>query len=144
MIAREGSNRPYKQVGVSDGHHSVTHHQQDPEKIAKTTRINEVHVKTFAYYVEKMKNTKDGDGSLLDHSLLLYGSSINDGNQHTHHDLPLVLVGSANGQVKGGRHLAFPVETPMNNLLMTMLDKGGVKTEKFGDATGEIQHLSDI
>ncbi len=144
MIAREGSNRSYKQVGVPDGHHSVTHHQQDPEKIEKTIKINEVHVKTFAYYVDKMKNTPDGDGSLLDHSLLLYGSSINDGNQHTHHDLPLVLVGGANGSVKGGRHIAYPAETPMNNLLLTMLDKGGVKTDKFGDSTGEAEHLSDV
>ena len=144
MIAREGSNRSYKQVGVPDGHHSVTHHQQDPEKIAKTIKINEVHVKTFAYYVEKMKNTPDGDGSLLDHSLLLYGSSINDGNAHTHHDLPLVLVGSAGGSVKGGRHIAYPVETPMNNLLLTMLDKAGVRTDKFGDSTGEAEHLSDV
>jgi hypothetical protein len=144
MIAREGSNRPYKEVGVSDGHHSVTHHQMDPDKIAKTIKINEVHVKTFAYYVEKMKNTPDGDGSLLDHSMLLYGSSISDGNQHTHHDLPLVLVGGANGQIKGGRHIAYPAETPMNNLLLTMLEKGGVKTEKFGDATGEAEHLSEV
>jgi hypothetical protein len=144
MIAREGSNRSYKQVGVPDGHHSVTHHQQDPDKIAKTIKINEVHVKTFAYYVEKMKNTPDGDGSLLDHSLLLYGSSINDGNAHTHHDLPLVLVGSANGSIKGGRHIAYPVETPMNNLLLTMLDKAGVRTDKFGDSTGEADHLSDV
>jgi hypothetical protein len=144
MIAREGSNRSYKQVNVPDGHHSVTHHQNDPEKISKTTKINEVHVKTFAYFVEKMKSTPDGDGSLLDHSMMLYGSSINDGNRHTHDDLPLVLVGGANGQIKGGRHLAYPNETPMNNLLIGMLDKAGVKTEKFGDATGEIDHLSDV
>jgi hypothetical protein len=144
MIAREGSNRPYKQVGVADGHHSVTHHQNDPDKIAKTIKINEVHVKTFAYYVEKMKSTADGDGTLLDHSMLLYGSSINDGNKHSHDDLPLVLVGAANGQVKGGRHIAYPAETPMNNLLLTMLDKAGVQTEKFGDATGKAEHLSDV
>ena len=144
MIAREGSNRSYKSVGVPDGHHSVTHHQQDPEKISKTIKINEVHVKTFAYYVDKMKSTPDGDGSLLDHSLLLYGSSINDGNAHTHHDLPLVLAGGASGQVKGNRHIAYPVETPMNNLLLTMLDKGGVATEHFGDSTGRAEHLSDV
>ena len=144
MIAREGSNRPYRQIGVPDGHHSVTHHQLDPEKIEKTIKINEYHVKTFAYYVDKMKNTQDGDGSLLDHSLLLYGSSINDGNRHTHDDLPLVMVGSANGQVKGGRHIAYKEETPMNNVLMTVLQKGGVQTEKFGDATGPVQLLSDV
>jgi hypothetical protein len=144
MIAREGSNRSYKQIEVPDGHHSVTHHQNDPDKIEKTIKINEFHVKTFAYYVDKMKNTPDGDGSLLDHSMLLYGSSISDGNKHTHDDLPLVLVGGANGQIKGGRHLAYTNETPMNNLLIAMLDKAGVKTEKFGDATGEIDRLSDV
>ncbi len=144
MLAREGSNRPYKQVGVSDGHHSVTHHQNDPDKIAKTIKINELHVKTFAYYVEKMKSTQDGDGTLLDHSLLLYGSSISDGNKHSHDDLPLVMVGNANGGVKGGRHVAYAAETPMNNLLLTMLDKAGVKTDKFGDSTGHAEHLSDV
>jgi hypothetical protein len=144
MIAREGSNRSYKQIEVPDGHHSVTHHQNDPDKIEKTIKINEFHVKTFAYYVEKMKNTPDGDGSLLDHSMLLYGSSISDGNKHTHDDLPLVLVGGANGQIKGGRHLVYTNETPMNNLLIGMLDKAGVKTEKFGDATGEIDRLSEV
>ncbi len=144
MIAREGSNRSYKQIEVPDGHHSVTHHQNDPDKIEKTIKINEFHVKTFAYFVEKMKNTPDGDGNLLDHSMLLYGSSISDGNKHTHDDLPLVLVGGANGQIKGGRHLAYPGETPMNNLLIGMLDKAGVKTEKFGDATGEIDRLSEV
>jgi len=144
MIAREGSNRSYKQIDVPDGHHSVTHHQNDPDKISKTIKINEFHVKTFAYYVEKMKNTPDGDGNLLDHSMLLYGSSINDGNKHTHDDLPLVMVGGGNGQIKGGRHLAFPIETPMNNLLVAVLDKAGVKTEKFGDANGEIDHLSEV
>ena len=144
MIAREGSNRPYKEVGVADGHHSVTHHQNDPDKIAKTIKINEVHVKTFAYYVEKMRSTPDGDGSLLDHSLLLYGSSISDGNKHSHDDLPLVLVGGANGNVKGGRHIAYKLDTPMNNMLLTMLDKGGIKSEKFGDATGEAELLSGV
>jgi hypothetical protein len=144
MIAREGSNRPYKEIGVPDGHHSVTHHQNDPDKIAKTIKINEVHVKTFAYYVDRMKNTPDGDGSLLDHSMLLYGSSIDDGNRHTHDDLPLVLVGGANGQIKGGRHIAYKAETPMNNLLLTVLDKAGVQPGKFGDATGEANLLSDV
>jgi len=142
MIAREGSNRSYKQIEVPDGHHSVTHHQNDADKISKTIKINEYHVKTFAYLVDRMKNTPDGDGNLLDHSMLLYGSSIDDGNKHTHDHLPLVLVGGANGKVKGNRHLAFPDETPMNNLLVAMLDKAGVKTDKFGDASGEIDHLS--
>ncbi len=144
MMAREGSNRSYRSIGVSDGHHSVTHHQNEPEKIAKTMKIDELHVKTFAYLVDKMSKTPDGDGSLLDHSLLLYGSSISDGNIHTHHDLPLVLVGGAAGQVKGGRHIRYAPETPMNNLLLTMLDKSGVPAETLGDSTGKLDQLSGV
>lgn len=142
MMAREGSNRSYRSIGIADGHHSVTHHQNDPEKIAKTIKIDELHVKSFAYLVDKMDKTKDGDGTLLDHSLLLYGSSISDGNAHTHHDLPLVLVGGAGCNVKGGRHIRYPKETPMNNLLLTMLDKAGVQAQTLGDATGKIDQLS--
>jgi Protein of unknown function (DUF1552) len=145
MIAREGSNRSYRNIGVSDGHHSVTHHQNEPDKIEKTTQIDTYHVKLFSYYLSKMQSTRDGDGSLLDHSMLLYGSSICDGNQHTHHDLPLVLAGGGGGKIKGGRHVRFDKETPMNNLLMTMLDKANVPVpEKLGDATGELQHLSEV
>ncbi len=142
MMAREGSNRSYRSIGIADGHHSVTHHQNDPEKIAKTIKIDELHVRSFSYLVDKMDKTKDGDGTLLDHSLLLYGSSISDGNAHTHHDLPLVLVGGAGCNVKGGRHIRYPKETPMNNLLLTMLDKAGVPAQTLGDATGKIDQLS--
>jgi hypothetical protein len=142
MMAREGSDRSYRQIGISDGHHPLTHHQNDPEKIEKVTEINTYHVKMLAYYLEKLRSTQDGDGSLLDHSLLLYGSSISDGNAHTHHNLPLVLVGGAAGQIKGGRHIQYPKETPMNNLLLTMLDKAKVPVpEKLGDSTGELKLL---
>jgi hypothetical protein len=144
MLAREGSNRSYRSIGISDGHHSVTHHQNDPEKIAKTVKINELHVKTFAYLLQKLQSTPDGDGSLLDHSMFLYGSSINDGNAHTHHDLPLVLAGGASGQLKGGRHIRYPQETPMNNLLLAMLDKAGIPAEHLGDSTGKAQYLSGV
>jgi hypothetical protein len=144
MMAREGSNRSYRSIGVSDGHHSVTHHQNDPEKIAKTQKIDELHTKSFAYLIEKLQSTPDGDGTLLDHSMILYGSSICDGNAHTHHDLPLVLVGGGAGQIKGGRHLRYAPETPMNNLLLTMLDKAGVPAETLGDATGKIDQLSGV
>lgn len=145
MIGREGSNRSYRNIGVSDGHHSVTHHQNDPEKIEKVTKIDTYHAKLFAYYLDKLQSTRDGDGSLLDHSLILYGSSICDGNAHTHHDLPLVMAGGAAGQVKGGRHIKFPKETPMTNLLLTMLDKAKVPVpEKLGDSTGELQRLSEV
>jgi hypothetical protein len=145
MMAREGSNRSYRSIGVPDGHHSVTHHQHDPEKIEKVVKINHLHVQSFAYLLKKLQSTPDGDGNLLDHSMILYGSSISDGNAHTHHDLPILLAGSAAGQFKGGRHIRYPKETPMNNLLVTMLDKGGVPIpEKLGDSTGEIDRLTDV
>ena len=144
MMAREGSNRSYRTIGVSDGHHSVTHHQNDPEKIAKTMKINELHVRSLSYLLDRLDATPDGDGTLLDHSLILYGSSISDGNAHTHHDLPLVLAGGASCQIKGGRHIRYAEETPMNNLLLTMLDKAGVPTESLGDGTGKLKQLSDI
>ena len=144
MMAREGSNRSYRSIGVPDGHHSVTHHQNDPEKISKTMKIDELHVKTFAYLVSKMAATKDGDGTLLDHTMLLFGSSIGDGNAHTHHDLPLVLVGGKSVNIQGGRHIRYAPETPMNNLLLTMLDKAGIPAETLGDATGELDQLSGV
>ena len=144
MLAREGSNRSYREIGVDDGHHNCTHHQNDPEKIAKTAKINTHHVEQLAYLVNRMKNTADGDGTLLDHSLLLYGSSLSDGNKHTHVDLPVALVGGGGGAVKGGRHIRHAENTPLNNLLLSMLDKSGVRTDRLGDSTGEIQHLSDI
>jgi hypothetical protein len=144
MMAREGSNRSYREIGVPDGHHSVTHHQNDPEKIAKTQKIDEHHVKSFAYLVKRMNETPDGDGTLLDHTMLLYGSSIRDGNVHDHHDLPLVLVGGKSVDIKGGRHLRYKPETPMNNLLLTMLDKAGVPGETLGDSTGKVDQLSGV
>ena len=105
MIAREGSNRSYRNIGISDGHHSLTHHQNDPEKIEKVTKIDTYHTQLLAYYLGKLKSTPDGDGTLLDHSMILYGSSICDGNAHTHHNLPLLLAGGAAGRIKGGRHI---------------------------------------
>lgn len=147
MMAREGSNRPYRNINISDGHHNLTHHQNDADKIAKVTKINEVHVKMFAYLLERMKATPDIEGNLLDNSLVMYGSSISDGNLHTHHDLPIVLAGGAAGQVKGNRHTMYPKETPLNNLLLSMLEKAGVEAEKMGDSTGKLEiekpvHLS--
>lgn len=144
MLAREGSNRSYRDIGISDGHHDCTHHQNDAEKIAKTIKINGHHVTQLAYLIDRMKSTPDGDGSLLDHSMILYGSSISDGNRHTHTNLPLALIGGGGGKIKGGRHVKYANETPMNNLLLSMLDKAGVETEKLGDSTGKLQHLSDV
>ena len=144
MLAREGSNRSYREIGISDGHHNCTHHQNDPEKIAATSKINGHHVDQLAYLIQRMQATPDGDGTLLDHSMILYGSSISDGNRHTHTDLPLALIGGGSGQLKGGRHIRYADETPMNNLLLSMLDKAGVPTEKLGDSTGKLTHLSEI
>jgi Protein of unknown function (DUF1552) len=144
MMAREGSNRSYRSIGISDGHHSVTHHQNDPAKIAKTMKIDQLHVQMLAYLLDRLKATPDGDGNLLDHSMILFGSSISDGNAHTHHDLPLVLAGGGNGKIKGGRHIRYAPETPMNNLLLSMLDKSGVPTESLGDSTGKLEHLSEL
>jgi hypothetical protein len=144
MMAREGSNRSYREIGVPDGHHSVTHHQNDPEKIAKVQKIDQHHVKSLAYLVGRLEATPDGDGTLLDHTLLLYGSSIRDGNVHDHHDLPLALIGGKSADVKGGRHIAYKAETPMNNLLLTMLDKAGVPGETLGDSTGKLDQLAGV
>jgi hypothetical protein len=144
MMAREGSNRSYREIGVPDGHHSVTHHQNDPEKISKTQKIDELHVKALAYLLKRLDETKDGDGTLLDHSMLLYGSSIRDGNVHDHHDLPLVLAGGMSTGIKGGRHIRYKPETPMNNLLLTLLDKTGVPGDTLGDSTGKLDQLADV
>ncbi len=144
MMAREGSNRSYREIGVPDGHHSVTHHQNEPEKIAKTQKIDEHHVKSFGYLLKRLDETKDGDGTLLDHSMILYGSSIRDGNVHDHHDLPLVLAGGKAVGIQGGRHIRYKPETPMNNLLLTMLDKSGVPGETLGDSTGKVDQLSGV
>jgi hypothetical protein len=144
VLAREGSNRSYRAIGVSDGHHDCTHHQNDAEKIAKTIKINTYHVEQLAYLINRLKTTPDGDGTLLDHSMILYGSSIADGNRHTHTDLPLALIGGRSGTLKGGRHIRYADETPMTNLLLALLDKAGVRTEKLGDSTGTLEHLSEI
>lgn len=142
MMAREGSNRPYRNIGISDGHHNITHHQNDADKISKVSKINEVHVKLFAYLVDKLKATPDGGSNLLENSLVLYGSSISDGNLHTHHDLPIVLAGGGGGTVKGNRHVMYPKETPLNNLLLSMLEKAGVQADKLGDSTGKLDCLA--
>jgi hypothetical protein len=144
MLGRAGSNRPYRNIGISDGHHSITHHQKDPVKIANVAKIDAYLVNLFAYLIGKMKDTPDGDGSLLDHSLILYGSGLGDANVHTHHDLPIAMLGSGAGQIKTGRHLKYEKDTPLNNLLVSMLSKGGVRTDHFGDATGQLEHLTGV
>jgi hypothetical protein len=141
MISREVSNRTYPQVGVTDGHHAISHHQNRAEKMEKNVRIQTYNIGQFSYFLEKLRDTPDGDGSLLDHSLLLYGSNMSNSNAHDHFPLPNVVIGGAAGRMKGGRHLKYADHTPMTNLLVTMLDKVGVRQEALGDNTG---HLTDL
>jgi hypothetical protein len=142
MLGRDGSNRAYREIGISDGHHSISHHQGDPEKVEKLIKIDELHVGLFAYLLEKLKSTADGEGNLLDHSMVLFGSSISESNIHTHDDLPIVLAGGANGRLKGNRHLVYTKETPLNNLFLNMFDLAGLPhVEGFGDSTGRLTNL---
>jgi hypothetical protein len=140
QIGHEMGGRAYPEVGFGDAHHSVTHHQGDPEKIAKVIRINIFHAKLLAYYLEKLRSTPDGDGSLLDHAMILYGSAISDGNLHLYTDLPTLVFAGGVAGIKGGRHVRYPRGTPMNNLFLTMLDKANVPhVEKLGDSTGRLE-----
>jgi hypothetical protein len=144
MLAREGSNRTYREIGVSDPHHQLSHHRNNQEMIDKIAQINKFHMEQFAYFLGKLKSIPDGDGTLLDHTMIVYGSGLSDGNRHNHHDLPCILAGGAHGSFKMGRHIRYPAETPMNNLFMTMLDRMGVRTETLGDANGVLQHLTEL
>ncbi len=144
MMAREGSNRTYREIGISDGHHSLTHHRNDAAMIEKVAKINRLHMEQFAYFLNKLKNTPDGDGTLLDHSMIVYGSGLSDGNRHQHNDLPVLVAGRANGAFHPGRHLRYPTETPMTNLFLSMLDQMGVKPESIGDSNGKLEHLSNL
>jgi len=141
QISRELSGRAYPWIGVPDGHHTVSHHQLDPEKIMKATKINAYHMSLFARLIEKMKATPDGDGTLLDHSLLMYGTGMGDSDHHTPVNLPVVLAGGANGNLKGGRHLEYAMDTPAMNLGLTILDKVGVHVDRIADSTGRLADL---
>jgi Protein of unknown function (DUF1552) len=139
QIGHEMSGRAYPELGFGDSHHSVTHHHGDPEKIAKTIQINTFHTKMLGYYLDKLRATPDGDGSLLDHAMILYGGALSDGNLHLYVNLPLVLVAGGVGGIKGGQHIRYPNRTPMTNLLVTMLDKANVPgVDKLGDSTGRL------
>ena len=141
MVSREVSNRTYTQVGVTDGHHAISHHQNRAEKMEKNVRIQTFNINQFKGFLDKLKATPDGDGSLLDHAVILYGSNMSNSNAHDHFPLPNLLVGGAGGRMKGGRHLRYPDHTPMTNLLVTMLDKAGVKQETLGDSTGTLANV---
>ena len=138
MLGREFSGVTYPQIGVPDAHHPITHHQQEPEKIAKVAKINAYHVLQFAYLLEKMKSTPEGDGTLLDHAMLIYGTGMGDCNAHDPRSIPLVLAGGGAGALRGGRHIRYPKETPLANLHLTLLDKLGVRLDRIGDSTDRL------
>jgi hypothetical protein len=141
QLARETSNRTYPEIGVSDPHHPLSHHGNDPEKIARMAKINQFHVSLFAEFLGKLKSTPDGNGSLLDHSLYLYGSGMGNPNVHDHKNLPILVAGGAAGGMKGGRHIKFEKPTPLANLHLTLLDRVGVRLDSFADSQGKIDEL---
>ncbi len=138
MYARDTSGAVYPQSGIRDGFHVASHHSNNRANMDKFALINKYHVEMLAYFLDKLKSTPDGDGNLLDHSLVLYGSSMSNGNQHDHDPLPVVLAGGASGQLSGGRHVTYTPHTPMSNLLLTVLNKLGVQADKHGDSTGKL------
>jgi hypothetical protein len=141
VLANEGSNRPYPFINVREGHHDLSHHQNDKAKLAKIRDINHFHMQQFAYLLGQLKAVKEGEGTLLDHCMIAYGSGNGDGNRHNHDDLPVLLAGKGGGTIKTGRHVRFPRETPLNNLWLSMLDRMGVKVPTLGDATGRLKGL---
>ncbi len=143
LFARDLTGRAYPASDVpSLSFHGGSHHAENPDRIAEYSKLNQYHVKCLAYFVDKLKNTPDGDGTLLDHSLILYGTNMGDSNQHLHYDVPHILVGGASGQLKGGRHLAFPTKTiTSSNLLLSILDLYGVHQDSIGDSTGRLTGL---
>ena len=144
MMGREGSNLTYPEIGVNRAHHGMTHHRGDPGKIEDITKVNAHHIQQFAYFLNKLAAVEDGDGRLLDNSMVVYGSGIGDGNRHTHHDLPVLLAGGGGGTLHPGRHVRYATETPMNNLYLSLLGRLDIRTETLGDGTGTLKHLRDI
>jgi hypothetical protein len=144
QLARETSTRTYTEIGVPDPHHPLTHHGNDPEKIARMAKINAFHVSLFAYFLEKLKSTPEGDGSLLDHVVYLYGSGMGNPNVHDHVNLPILVAGGGAGRVKGARHIKYAEPTPLANLHLTLLEKVGVRLDAFADSKGKVEELLSL
>ncbi len=144
MLSREYSGRTYPEIGVPEAHHPTSHHQNDPDKLAKLARINTYHISLLAYYLDKLRATPDGDGSLLDHVMVLYGAGLSDGNRHSSENLPILLAGGGAGTLDCGRHVQCADPTPMSNLHVTLMDKLGLPVERFGTSTGGIETLSNV
>ncbi len=141
MYANDGSNRSYRNIGISEGHHEISHHGRDPVKQEKIRQINRFHVTQLAYMLEKMKSIKEGEGTMLDNSMVVFGAGISDGNRHNHNDLPILLAGGGAGTIKPGRHIRYHKDTPLNNLYLAMLDRVGVPVDNLGDSTGRLEQL---
>jgi hypothetical protein len=141
MLANEGSGRAYRNLGITRGHHELSHHQNNPDNLRQIREINRFHVRQFAYLLGKLKSMPEGEGTVLDNSMILYGAALADGNRHEHENLPLAIAGRAGGSIMTGRHMRFASETPMCNLLLTMLNKAGAKAQRHGDSTGLLRGL---
>jgi hypothetical protein len=137
MYLNEGSNRSYPEIGVRAGHHELSHHGRDPEKQVQISKINRYHLGLLAEFLQKLNAAKEGDGTLLQSAMILYGSGLSDGDRHNHDDLPILLAGRGGGTIPAGRHLRYPKETPLTNLYLAMLDRMGVAMPKFSDSTGK-------
>jgi len=142
LVTHEGTSRAYREIGIPDGHHPCTHHQNKPDLMEKVSQINEYHTTQLAGFLARLKATKDGDSNLLDNSMIIYGAGLSDGNRHLHEDLPTLLIGRGGGFLKPGRRIVYRKETPMCNLHMTLMDRMGVPVENFGDGSGELDPAS--
>jgi hypothetical protein len=142
LIGRELSNRTYPAININEAHHGISHHQNQARQIEKLVKINTYHVSLFGYFLDRLKATPDGNGSLLDNSLYLLGSGMGNPDVHDHRQLPILLAGGGGGSLNGGRHIRYNEPTPLANLLLTMLDKAGIEMDKFADSTGKIQELA--
>ena len=143
QLARETSNRTYPEIGVPEPHHPITHHGKNPEKLAKVAKINQFHVSLFAEFLQKLQDTPEAGGSLLDHTLYLYGSGMGDSDAHDHTNLPILVAGGAAGKMRGGRHIKYDTPVPLANLHLTLLNKVGVPLETFADSNGKVKTLFD-
>lgn len=141
VFANEGSNRPYREIDISEGHHDLSHHGRKPEKMAKIQKINHFHIQQLAYLLGRLQAIREGEGTLLDSCMLAYGSGNSDGNRHNHDDLPILLLGKGGGTLKTGRHVVYPRNTPLNNLWLSMLDRMDVSIDRLGDSTGRLKGL---
>ena len=141
MYANEGSTKPYPFIGVPEGHHDLSHHAGDKKKHEKIQKINTFHIEQFAYFLDKLASIREGEGTVLDHSMIVYGSGISDGNRHNHDDLPILVAGKANGTIKTGRHIVYPNKTPLNNLYLSLLDRLEAKIPVLGDSNGRLNSL---